>query len=74
MGGAGHGRRDFLQTLNYGGVSRRLAHRLRGTFVLLPRRNPCGSLPPLSSENLAGGTWRMGGVCEYWFKTAPATI
>lgn len=67
------GRRGLLQPVAYQAERREHAKARRAVFVEAPeRRNRVWQMDFTEFETLAGGTWRLGGVCDYWAKPALA--
>jgi putative transposase len=66
-------RRDLLQPVRYQAERRQLAQARRAVFVEAPRRrNRVWQMDFTEFETTAGGTWRLGGVVDYWAKPALA--
>jgi putative transposase len=66
-------RRGLLQPVRYQAERRQLAQARRAVFVDPPtRRNRVWQMDFSEFETTAGGTWRIGGVCDYWAKPALA--
>ncbi|WP_200902555.1 integrase core domain-containing protein [Protofrankia coriariae] len=62
-------RRDLLQPVDYQGERRELAKARRAAFTA-PPTGPCQvwQLDFSEYETLAGGIWRLAGVCDYYSK------
>lgn len=59
-------RRELLLPVRYQTERRQLAKARRAAFVDAPtRRNRVWQLDFSQLESLAGGVWRMGGICDY---------
>lgn len=66
-------RRGLLQPLRYQAERRQLAVARRAVFVDPPaRRNRVWQMDFSELETTRGGIWRLGGVVDYWAKTALA--
>jgi transposase InsO family protein len=66
-------RRGLLQPVRYQAERRQLAQARRAVFVDPPtRRNRVWQMDFSELETTTGGTWRIGGVCDYWAKPALA--
>jgi transposase InsO family protein len=66
-------RRGLLQPVRYQAERRQLAQARKAVFVDPPaRRNRVWQMDFSEFETTAGGTWRIGGVCDYWAKPALA--
>jgi transposase InsO family protein len=62
-------RRDLLQPVDYQGERRELAKARRAAFTEPPTGpNMVWQLDFSEYETLAGGTWRLAGVCDYFSK------
>lgn len=62
-------RRGLLQPVRYQVERRQLAKARRAVFVDPPsRRNRVWQMDFTEFETTSGGTWRLGGVCDYWAK------
>lgn len=65
------GRRDLLQPVRYQAERRQLARDRREAFIEPPvRRNRVWQFDFSEFETAAGGTWRLGGIVDYWAKNA----
>jgi putative transposase len=66
-------RRDLLQPVRYQAERRQLSAARRAVFIDPPtRRNRVWQMDFSEFETTTGGTWRIGGVCDYWAKPALA--
>ncbi len=66
-------RRDLLQPAGYQRERRELAKARRAAFVVSPtRRNRVWQMDFSEFETTRGGTWRLGGICDYVAKLALA--
>lgn len=66
-------RRDLLQPVRYQAERRQLAKARRAVFVEpVERRNRVWQMDFSEFETAAGGTWRLGGVVDYFSKLALA--
>jgi putative transposase len=66
-------RRSLLQPVRYQAEHRQLAAARKAVFIDAPiRRNRVWQMDFSEFETTTGGTWRIGGVCDYWAKPALA--